>query len=217
VKFKKYSDTGHGWLKVSLKLIYELNIQNNISSCSYMHKTNAYLEEDCDMGTFFKAYLKKDELAWEDIAGYIDYMPQSNKQSRIRNYESFSVKEHNNLMIENRKEVRAKILRTSKDSDTKTALYYATGLKLSDSFNNVFTVYYRGKPEFYVDIPINKNDIGIIFNGYFCFIGKAHPYCLDLKDLIELAQNRINKDNYSIVRLCDDLVNSFKHLEKGWN
>ena len=148
VKFKKYSDAGHGWLKVPLELIYKLGIEKSITVCSYMHKTNAYLEEDLDMTTFFKAYLKKDELAWEDIAKYIDYMPQSNKQSRISNYEFFTVKSHNKLITENREEVRAKILRTSKESDTKTALYYATSLKLSDSFNNVFTVYYRGKREF---------------------------------------------------------------------
>ena len=45
------SDNGHGWLRVPLSEVEGLTI----STFSYMDKTHAYLEEDCDMTTFVKA------------------------------------------------------------------------------------------------------------------------------------------------------------------
>jgi len=50
-----YTDGSHGWLKVPLDKIRELGIAKDISSSSYMDEQYAYLEEDVDLTTFFKA------------------------------------------------------------------------------------------------------------------------------------------------------------------
>lgn len=46
------TDPSHGWLEVPIQLIKQLNIQNNITNCSYMNNKNVYLEEDLDAPTF---------------------------------------------------------------------------------------------------------------------------------------------------------------------
>ena len=57
--FKFYSDAGHGWLAVKKSEIQALNVTDQISSCSYQKGKTAYLEEDCDMGIFLRAYAQK--------------------------------------------------------------------------------------------------------------------------------------------------------------
>jgi len=54
--FKSYSDCGHGWVAVKKSLLVELGISNSISSYSYQRGATAYLEEDCDLTTFVKAF-----------------------------------------------------------------------------------------------------------------------------------------------------------------
>ena len=54
-----YSDPGHGWLKVQRKELEELNIINNVSEYSYINGEFVYLEEDCDLNLFIKAYENK--------------------------------------------------------------------------------------------------------------------------------------------------------------
>jgi hypothetical protein len=49
------SDPGHAWLKVSLDKLIKSGVSHKISSFSYMHQGNAYLEEDCDAYTFLQA------------------------------------------------------------------------------------------------------------------------------------------------------------------
>ena len=59
--FTKHNDAAHGWLEVSYQDITDLNIQNDISEYSYINKTieSIFLEEDCDMSLFCKAYKAK--------------------------------------------------------------------------------------------------------------------------------------------------------------
>jgi len=53
LKLKSYSDSGHGWLRVPLKLIRELQAKGHVfTRCSYESKRYAYLEEDIDAGKF---------------------------------------------------------------------------------------------------------------------------------------------------------------------
>ena len=81
--FNFYSDGGHGWLKISindLKKFTTMKTINNISRYSYIRNNHVYLEEDCDMSLFIT----------ENPTSKIKYH-HSNKSSRIRNYESFSV------------------------------------------------------------------------------------------------------------------------------
>ena len=49
------ADAGHGWLEVSLQELKDLNLIHKISNYSYINGPNAYLEEDCDLGTFVEA------------------------------------------------------------------------------------------------------------------------------------------------------------------
>lgn len=82
-KFDVYADCGHSWLKVPMKMINDFGIRKNFSSYSYKRGDFAYLEEDCDAGIFIKSL---DEMK-------IDYnfrWHNTEKRSKIRNYESFS-------------------------------------------------------------------------------------------------------------------------------
>lgn len=49
-----YTDPGHGWLKVTRKLLIELGIENQITAYSYQSKSGkiVYLEEDADVSLF---------------------------------------------------------------------------------------------------------------------------------------------------------------------
>lgn len=57
VKYKFYSDPGHGWLVVPMKELIELGIAERISRYSYLDPVTqeAFLEEDCDAGLFMSA------------------------------------------------------------------------------------------------------------------------------------------------------------------
>lgn len=74
--YNYYTDPGHGWLKVTIDELKELNILDQISSYSYTRKNNVYLEEDCDMGIFMKA--KPNAIKLKEH--------YSNKSSKIRSY-----------------------------------------------------------------------------------------------------------------------------------
>lgn len=54
-KYVFYSDEGHGWLRVPMKEITKLDIEKDISSCSFKDNVYAYLEEDVDAYIFVKA------------------------------------------------------------------------------------------------------------------------------------------------------------------
>ena len=51
-----HTDPGHGWLAVKQRELEELGIADRITRYSYARGTTAYLEEDCDLETFFAAY-----------------------------------------------------------------------------------------------------------------------------------------------------------------
>ena len=53
-----YQDPGHGWVRVSKKLIRELKIKTEISSSSYVKHPYVYLEEDGDLAVFLRAMEK---------------------------------------------------------------------------------------------------------------------------------------------------------------
>ena len=65
-----YTDPGHGWLEVPRVELESLGIDDKITSCSYEDKDLVYLEEDCDMTTFFEAYKKK--LGCDPLYTYIN-------------------------------------------------------------------------------------------------------------------------------------------------
>jgi uncharacterized protein YjhX (UPF0386 family) len=81
-----YQDPSHGWLKVPVKTLKELKIENQISSCSYYRKGYAYLEEDCDLAIFIKSLKEKKQITFGE--GNIK-ASHTNRSSKIRKYESY--------------------------------------------------------------------------------------------------------------------------------
>lgn len=82
MQFQVYADPGHSWVKVSKKLLEKLGIANKITKFSYQRGDFAYIEEDCDASTFVKA-LRENNIE------YSFKVNNSNKRSRIRNYQRY--------------------------------------------------------------------------------------------------------------------------------
>lgn len=80
-----HEDGGHGWLAVPIKELTTLGIADKITSYSYVKGDTAYLEEDCDLSTFFRA---KGWTKWADGASQIKTVHDGD-WSRIRNYQSY--------------------------------------------------------------------------------------------------------------------------------
>lgn len=79
-----YQDPGHGWAKAPISLLHYLNIAQGISPYSYIRGQYAYLEEDGDLSRLLSAA----------AAACIDIKLRdfhTNKQSKIRSYQSFSI------------------------------------------------------------------------------------------------------------------------------
>jgi hypothetical protein len=58
-RYAFHEDPGHGWLEVTRQDLIDLGIDQDVSPYSYQNGQNVFLEEDCDMTLFFKAYEKK--------------------------------------------------------------------------------------------------------------------------------------------------------------
>lgn len=85
MKFDKYDDPGHGWVKVPRKLLNKLGIEDKITTCSRQRGDYAYLEEDCDLQTFWNAMVKQGNKP--------EFRHHStDKASKIRGYASFHPK-----------------------------------------------------------------------------------------------------------------------------
>ena len=79
-----HSDAGHAWLAVPIHHLEELNIENKISTFSYMKDGIAYLEEDCDAPLFLSAYKSThgESAKFLEVEQHLDYSP-------IRNFETY--------------------------------------------------------------------------------------------------------------------------------
>lgn len=75
-----HSDPSHGWLEVPIKLIDELGVK--VSTYSYRHGTDAFLEEDIDAPNFIRAAV---------AAGYNFTIKicSTDRDSIIRRYDSY--------------------------------------------------------------------------------------------------------------------------------
>ena len=79
-----YSDPGHAWAKVRKSVLTNLGIADKVSSYSYQRGDYAFLEEDCDLSLLMQAL--------HDHGTALRFVEKrTNKQSRIRNYERYSV------------------------------------------------------------------------------------------------------------------------------
>ena len=79
-----YNDPGHGWGKVKRQVLSNLGLVDKVSAYSYQYKDNVYLEEDCDLPLLVQTLFALDVR--------VKFVEKStNKQSRIRSYESYAV------------------------------------------------------------------------------------------------------------------------------
>ena len=85
-EFVAHIDSGHGWLEVPRKLLTELEIADDITPYSYQKGENVYLEEDCDAGTFIKAYQDKHAVK-------VGFFECHTDRSPIRNYQHYTREE----------------------------------------------------------------------------------------------------------------------------
>ena len=82
--FNYYSDPGHGWVKVPIKLIESLGIADKVTRYSYTRKGFVYLEEDCDASTFIVSY----RLKYGIDPIFREYNARE-KISKIRSYDNY--------------------------------------------------------------------------------------------------------------------------------
>lgn len=86
--FKVYCDPSHGWMRVSIDDLKRVGVQDKISLFSYLSVSgkSAYLEEDCDMVIFCKAY----EATYAVKPSLI--FKHTEKRSHIRNLPHYGFK-----------------------------------------------------------------------------------------------------------------------------
>ena len=84
MKLDFISDPGHGWCKVSIKLLQKLDLVEKITHYSYIRGDYAYLEEDCDLSLLMAA--ARDN----GIALSFRERNSPERPSRVRNYEHYS-------------------------------------------------------------------------------------------------------------------------------
>lgn len=77
-RYTYYTDPGHGWLAVPHSELVELGISDSISSDSYRLGDTIFLEEDLDMGAFFRA------KGWEKYSDAPIDLQSSDELSFIR-------------------------------------------------------------------------------------------------------------------------------------
>ena len=80
-KYDFYQDSGHGWVKVSIKELSELSLLDKITPYSYYKKGYVYLEEDCDLNLFYKAKENKGII--------ISFSEHHSERSKIRHFQYY--------------------------------------------------------------------------------------------------------------------------------
>ena len=82
-----YSDPAHGWLKVPLSKIFELNILDQITGFSYLspNHDHVFLEEDLDVSIFLNSLSKKEREKFKVRQFY------TNRESKIRSYVGYDL------------------------------------------------------------------------------------------------------------------------------
>lgn len=83
-----YTDPSHGWAKVHLSELFNLEIHDKISTYSYIRSNEkysyAYLEEDCDLSMYLKA-LDSKGIQYKFKTLHTD------KSSKIRSYSRYTL------------------------------------------------------------------------------------------------------------------------------
>ena len=84
ITIKVFEDPGHAWARFPKARLVKLGIADKITAYSYQNGANAFLEEDCDLGTLIGALKAQ---------GYEIKFSEShtNKQSKIRGYDYYRI------------------------------------------------------------------------------------------------------------------------------
>lgn len=82
MKIHVYTDPGHGWASVPMRLLIELGIDNKVSTYSYQRGKRVYLEEDCDLSLLIGA-LRERGVTPEWVEHHTD------RRSPIRSYDHY--------------------------------------------------------------------------------------------------------------------------------
>ena len=70
-------DPGHGWLRVPLADVAALGIAEEITPYSFIDNDYAFLEEDCDYGTFMNACQAQNMPVPDMKTEYVSYFDRS--------------------------------------------------------------------------------------------------------------------------------------------
>jgi N-acetyl-anhydromuramyl-L-alanine amidase AmpD len=82
IAIKIFADPGHAWARFPKAKLVQLGIADKISTYSYQNGSNAFLEEDCDLSTLISALRERGyEIRFNES--------HTNRQSKIRNYETY--------------------------------------------------------------------------------------------------------------------------------
>lgn len=74
-----FTDPDHGWVRVRRDDLIFQTIANEVTSCSYQRGNYVYLEEDCDLGLYYKELKARGyEIKWKSS--------HTDKRSKIRSY-----------------------------------------------------------------------------------------------------------------------------------
>jgi len=91
MRYKFFRDWGHGWLRVPVDHLLKLGIINAITPYSYINGSWAYLEEDCDYGTFVAAWERWAGIQWlpSERVEFASAHKREPQNSRIRTYDHY--------------------------------------------------------------------------------------------------------------------------------
>lgn len=82
IRIKVFADPGHAWARFPKVRLTKLGIADKISPYSYQNGSNAFLEEDCDLSVLITTLKEKGyEIKFNES--------HTNRQSKIRNYETY--------------------------------------------------------------------------------------------------------------------------------
>jgi len=192
--FEFHIDAGHGWLKVHINDLKELNLTDKISVYSYYDHPYVYLEEDSDAVKFWNAYKKKygKELKYKTI--------YDGDSSPIRNLPPYLKEEINEWVEGNYKE---EIRKLKKDiSQIKKKLIKKT--KKTGLWENFGQKEIRLLKSKYFDLLLKSKEANFLMDN---FIEWAENF--DLSNLKEeiLSEERGSLRNYP--ETADFLLNAF--------
>jgi hypothetical protein len=84
ISIKVFADPGHAWARFPKAKLVSLGIADKITTYSYQNGSNAFLEEDCDLGTLITALRNRGyEIKFNES--------HTDRRSKIRGYQTYKI------------------------------------------------------------------------------------------------------------------------------